>query len=297
MTLPDQITPEQLRHDAEEIAVGFPALMAAADQLAATISLGAHGRRRAGPGDEFWQYRVAGAGDPLREIDWRRSARADTHFVRQMEWQNLQAVHLWVDRSASMDYRGQDNLPQKGERARVLGLAASILLAKAGESVGLMEDPQPPKHGRGQITKMAMRLASGSDGADYGVPPSKEMGRGNRALLISDFLGDWDRVIESLSRAADQRVQGCLVQVLDPTEESFPFDGRTIFQSMTGAISFETRRAKALRDDYLARLAERKDKLDVLARRTGWMYLCHHTDQPAQAALMWIHNAVSGPAR
>ena len=69
-------------------------------------------------------------------------------FVRQMEWQNLQAVHLWVDRSASMQYRGEKGLPLKGERARVLGLAAAILLAKAGESVGLMEDPQPPKHGR-----------------------------------------------------------------------------------------------------------------------------------------------------
>lgn len=291
-----QITLDQLRRDAEEAAVGFPALMAGADQLAATISLGAHGRRRAGPGDEFWQYRPATAGDPLREIDWRRSARADAHFVRQMEWQNLQAVHLWVDRSASMQYRGDKDLPLKGERARILGLAAAILLAKGGESVGLMEDPQPPKHGRGQLTKMAMRLVeTASD--DYGVPPNKEMVRGNRALLISDFLGDWESVIAALSRAADQRVQGCLVQVLDPSEESFPFDGRTIFESMGGGLSFETRRAKALRDDYLERLAERKDQLEALARRTGWMYLCHHTDQPAQSALMWIHNAIAGPAR
>lgn len=291
-----QITPELLRRDAEEAAAGFPALMAAADQLAATISLGAHGRRRAGPGDEFWQYRPATQGDALRDIDWRRSARADAHFVRQMEWQNLQAVQLWVDRSASMQYRGDKNLPLKGERARILGLASAILLAKAGESVGLMEDPQPPKAGRGQITKMAMRLVNaGVD--DYGVPPNKEMIRGNRALLISDFLGDWDSVIDALSRAADQRVQGCLVQVLDPTEESFPFDGRTIFESMGGGVSFETRRAKALRDDYLARLAERKDQLEALARRTGWMFLCHHTDKAPQNALMWIHNAISEPAR
>ena len=297
MTTAEHTTPEQLRHDAEEAATGFPALMAAADQLAATISLGAHGRRRSGPGDEFWQYRIAGAGDSLRDIDWRRSARADADFVRQMEWQNLQAVHLWVDRSAAMGYRGKDSLPSKGERARILGLATAILLAKGGESVGLMEDPNPPKHGRGQITKMAMRLAVAGGQTEYGVPPGKDMGRGNRALLISDFLGDWDHVLAALSRAADQRVQGCLVQVLDPSEESFPFDGRTIFQSMGESINFETRRARALRDDYLARLAERKDQLDSLARRTGWMYLCHHTDQPAQTALMWIYIAIAGPSR
>jgi uncharacterized protein (DUF58 family) len=294
---PTSIAPDQLRRDAESIAAGFPALLAAADQLAATISLGAHGRRRAGPGDEFWQYRTAAAGDPLQAIDWRRSARADSHYVRQMEWQNLQAVHLWVDRSASMQYRSDADLPQKGERARVLGLAAAILLAKAGESVGLIQDPQPPKHGRGQVTKMAMRLAGVGEAADYGMPPAKAMAKGNRALFISDFLGDWDQLVAAMGRAADQRVQGCLVQVLDPAEESFPFDGRTIFESMTGAISFETRRARALRDEYLDRLAARKDQLEALARRTGWMYLYHHTDESAQMALMWIHNALAGPAR
>jgi MoxR-like ATPase len=286
--------PDQLRHEAEDLAAGFPDLLAQADQLAATISLGAHGRRRAGQGDEFWQYRPAMAGDAMRSIDWRRSARSEGYFVRQMEWQNLQSVHLWIDRSASMTYRGSDKLPDKGTRARVLGLACAILLSKAGESVGLMEDPQPPKHGRGQVTKMAMRLADAAAQEDYGVPPSKQMTRGNRAVFISDFLGDWEGLVSAMARAADQRVQGALVQVLDPSEEAFAFDGRTIFESMRGAISFETRRARALRDEYLERLAARKDALEGLARRTGWLYTCHHTDQPAQGALLWIHNAVSG---
>ncbi len=290
------ITPEFLLRDAEEAVAGFPALLAAADQLSSTISLGAHGRRRMGSGDEFWQYRSATQGDILRDIDWRRSARADTHFVKQMEWQNSQAVHLWVDRSASMQYRYNKNLPLKGVRARILGLAVAILLAKAGESVGLMEELQPPKVGRGQITKMAMHLVKFVD-EDYGLPPNKEMVSGNRALLISDFMGDWDCLIDALNCTADQRVKGCLVQVLDPTEESFPFDGRTIFESMGGGLSVETRRAKALRDDYLKRLAERKDQLEALAHRTGWMFLCHHTDQSAQLALIWIYNAISGLAR
>lgn len=285
--------PDALRADGEALAAGFPGLLAEASQLAASVSLGAHGRRRAGPGDEFWQYRPAAAGDAQRDIDWRRSARADGFFVRQMEWQNLQAVHFWVDRSAAMAYRSTDKLPAKGERARLLGLATAILLARAGESFGLMQDPQPPRSGRGQVTKMAMRLGAEGEGDDYGFPPGKDMAKGNRAVFISDFLGDWDKLIEALGRSAEQRVQGCLLQVLDPAEEVFPFDGRTIFESMTGAVNFETRRAKALRDDYLERLAERKDALARLARETGWVHLCHHTDQPARPALMWVYNALS----
>ncbi|MEM7440482.1 MAG: DUF58 domain-containing protein [Pseudomonadota bacterium] len=282
-----------MRAEAEAQAAGFPGLLAEASQLAATVSLGAHGRRRAGPGDEFWQYRPAVAGDAQRQIDWRRSARADGHFVRQMEWQNLQAVHFWIDQSASMAYRSTDKLPAKGERARVLGLAIAILLTRAGESFGLMQDPQPPRSGRGQVTKMAMRLGAAGEADDYGVPPGKDMTTGNRAVFVSDFLGDWDALLTALGRSAEQRVQGCLIQVLDPVEEAFPFDGRTIFESMSGAVNFETRRAKALRDGYLERLAARKDALAGLARETGWTYLCHHTDKPARPALMWAYNALS----
>jgi len=294
---PASITPADLRKDGEGLAAGFPELLAHARQLAATISLGNHGRRRAGPGDEFWQYRPAMAGDHLRQIDWRRSARSDQHFVRQMEWQNVQSVHLWVDGSAAMGYSSSDKLETKGARARLLGLATTILLAQAGESVGLMQDPEPPKHGHGQITKIAVRLASAVVDAEYGKPPAKHMARGNRALFISDFLGEWDELVEALSRAADQKVEGCLVQILDPAEEEFPFDGRTIFHSMNGSLQFETRRAKAIQDDYLAKLSERKLALAALAERTGWRYSCHHTSQSAQSILMWIFNALAGPDR
>jgi hypothetical protein len=48
------------------IAAPLPALMADAQHLAATVLLGVHGRKRAGTGDEFWQYRPAEAGDSLR---------------------------------------------------------------------------------------------------------------------------------------------------------------------------------------------------------------------------------------
>ena len=291
------ISPADLRHDAEALAAGFPELLAHAQQLAATISLGHHGRRRAGQGDEFWQYRAAVAGDHLRDIDWRRSARSDAQFVRQMEWQNLQSVHLWVDSAASMTYRADKKLDSKGERARLLGLATAILLSKAGEAVGLMRDPEPPMHGRGQLNKIALHLVVADNQDDYGKPPAKEMGRGNQALFLSDFLGDWTGLVEALSRAADQQVEGALVQILDPSEEEFPFDGRTIFESMARVLRFETRRARAIREDYLARLAERKAALEALARRTGWLYTCHHTDSSAQTALLWIYNSLAGPGR
>lgn len=292
MTARPIISSGDLRHEAEALAAGYPPLLARARRLAANLSLGGHGRRRGGQGDEFWQFRSAGFGDGLRDIDWRRSAQSDAYFVRQKEWQVSQSVHLWIDTSRSMTYRGEAAGESKGARAQVLGLATAILLLKAGERVGLMRDPAPPKHGMAQVTSLTLKLAQDSDDADYGTPPQKAMSRNSRALFLSDFLGDWDQLVAALGRAADRNVQGCLVQVLDPSEEDFPAQGRRIFQSMKGTVRYETMRAQALRGAYLDRLAERRRRLEALSRKTGWRFLHHSTAQSAQAAMLWIYQAL-----
>ncbi|MEO1197165.1 MAG: DUF58 domain-containing protein, partial [Pseudomonadota bacterium] len=96
--------PAELRQKAEGLAGPFPPLLAAAEHLAASVLLGDHGRRRSGMGDEFWQYRASQPGDERRLIDWRRSARSDTEFVREKEWQAAQSVMIWVDPAQSMAF-------------------------------------------------------------------------------------------------------------------------------------------------------------------------------------------------
>jgi len=133
-------------------------------------------------------------------------------------------------------------------------------------------------------------LGEGAD--DYGTPDVSGVASHGRAVFVSDFLGDPGGVETALAWASDKGVRGALVQVLDPAEEEFPFDGRTIFESMGGTVRHETLRAGDLRARYLDRLAERKARLAVMAQASGWHYLCHHTGQPAQAALLWMYRAL-----
>ena len=93
------------------------------------------------------------------------------------------------------------------------------------------------------------------------------MKQGQKAVFISDFLGDWDHIFKSLSYAANQNVNGYLVQVLDPVEEDFPFRGRTVLFSMNEGHKFETLRAQSLRDEYREKLAERKAALQQLSQK------------------------------
>lgn len=281
-----------LRSRAETLGQSLPALLAEAEHLAATLMLGEHGRRRAGQGDEFWQYRPAHQGDAARSIDWRRSARSDAHFVREREWQAAQSVSLWVDGSRSMGFSGAKDRAPKLDRARVLALALAVLLLRGGERVGIAG--LPPRPGRAQI--MALMDALGRDLAtdDYGSPQVVGMVPHSRAVFLSDFLGDLDPIETALTAAADRGVKGVMVQVLDPAEEDFPFDGRTIFESMGGSLRHETLKAGDLRGRYLDRLATRKARLADLARAVGWHFHTHHTGEPAQMALLWAYGALEG---
>lgn len=291
-----RMTTPTLRERAEREAGRLPPLLARAEHLAGAVLLGEHGRRRAGMGDDFWQYRPAQAGDSRRMIDHRRSARGDQQYVREREWQIAQSVMLWVDQGASMRFASAEALPAKADRARLLALALAILLLRGGERVGLAGVALPPRRGNAQAVRLAQALAQ-DDPADYAVPEHRAMIPHARAVFLSDFLGDMAPVREALTMAADRGVRGVLLQVLDPAEESYPYRGRTIFESVGGTLAHETLKAGDLRDRYLERLAGRKAELQELCHATGWQAGMHHTGDSAQSALLWLYRALEGGAR
>ena len=214
-----------------------------------------------------------------------------------MEWEAAQTVSIWVDDAQSMDYRDAEHFRarSKGERASLLALAVSVLLIKAGRAGGADGHRRGAAAGAGGRSSTGWRWRSGPSGAtgarpDYGLPPNDRMVRGGRAIFFSDFLGDIEAMKPVLAHAADQGVRGCFVQVLDESEEVFPFDGRMIFESMGGTTEFETQRARALKDAYGERLAERRERIIEFARHLGWRWYFHHTSRAAaRRAALALH--------
>lgn len=282
-----------LRAKSESLSGGLPPLLVAAEHLANSALPGAHGRRRAGTGAEFWQFRPAATHDGLARIDWRRSGRGDEVFVRETEWQAARAVALWVDGGAAMAYSGGPDRPSKADRAQVLALALALVLLRGGERVGLAHPDHAPRGGRAQAERLALALAAPAAPQEHAAPDLAPLPAGGHAVLFSDFLGDPAPVEAALAQASARNLRGLLVQILDPAEEAFPFDGRTRFESMSGHLSFETLRAGDLRAAYRDRLAARKDLLAGLARHAGWQFTTLHTDSPAAAGLSWLYHALS----
>ncbi|KAF0115440.1 MAG: hypothetical protein FD149_1596 [Rhodospirillaceae bacterium] len=273
---------------AQAMAANMPPLLIAAERVAATFMSGLHGRRQAGPGEIFWQFRRYRSGDPVRGIDWRRSARSDLLYVREREWQAAQSVFLWCDGSPSMAYRAQDTRPAKGERTALVGLALAVLLARAGERVILLGTRgEPPA----TLPGLAAHLARGGL-ADLPLE-AQALARHGQAVLIGDFLDDLATIQKTVRNIAEKGVTGHLLQVLDPAEETLPFTGRVRFVGLENEGTVEVRRAEDLRHAYGQRLAEHRAGVTALTHAFGWTFAVHHTDAPAIEALVSLFTALS----
>lgn len=289
---PADISLDQLRRDAEIAVRALPPLTMPADRDAMSLSHGIHGRRKAGPGDAFWQYRPYMTGDPASLIDWRRSARSDGRYVRQNEWETAQNVWLWCDLSASMQYRSTHARDSKIERAMTLAIAAAMLLVAGGERIGYAGAMSKTAGGRFAVSRVveALELAKFAD--DAAMPDHTALGKRAHLLAISDFLSDPDEVTRNIQDLAANGVSGHIIHILDPAEADFPFQGRTRFEGMEGDGEEIVPRAEDARDTYLHSMEAWQKTLSDITRRCGWSYTTHRTDHAAHLVLVGLLGAV-----
>ncbi|WMS42755.1 DUF58 domain-containing protein [Acuticoccus sp. MNP-M23] len=286
--------PEFAMLAAKEAAANLPDLLVEARRVAASVAAGWHGRRRAGTGETFWQFRPFEYGEPARRIDWRRSARDDTLLVREREWEAAHTVLMWVDRTASMRARSRLATASKEARAVVLLLALADLLGRGGERIGLLGGP-PPGARRNAADRIAENLMEVD--ANAARPSLGAIRRNADVVLIGDFLDpldEWDEVFTTL---AARGARTHLVQVLDPVEERFPFGGRTRFVDPESGLAFLVGKAEAWASGYRDTLAAHKAELAAQARRLGSSLIVHHTDTSAAPALLALRAALSGDDR
>lgn len=279
--------PFELESEAHGLADRLPDLQVEAMRVASTVAHGIHGRRRAGPGETFWQFRQLESADSATLIDWRRSASSDTLFVREREWEAAHTIWLWPDLSASMDFRSDLSTTTKRDRAIVLTLAASELLVRGGERVGLLGLTRPTASRRAS-TKLAEAMAVNARQKVLAasLPPPERIARFSGALLFSDFLDPADQILPRLNAIAGDGVSGHLVQILDPAEETLPYTGRTEFLGLEGGDTWIADRAEGLRQQYRDRLLAHRRTLSDGARRLGWSFSVHHTDKSAAEPLL-----------
>lgn len=280
-----------LRRSAEAAASRFPALLAEAERIAASVAHGVHGRRKPGSGETFWEYRHHRPEDGAAGVDWRRSARGDQLFVRETEWEAANAVHLWRDGGPGMA-AASPGLPAKRDRAAVCLMAAASLLVRGGERVACLGETGRARSGRVGLELTGRALADG-DGAVRHVE-APDLARHARVVLASDFLDPPETWAARLSALTGAGAAGVLLRVVDPAEDDFPFEGRTRFKPAGAGGDLVFGRAQDARTAYRQAWDEHGAALAALARRAGFALVTHRTDRPAASAVLALHQAIAG---
>jgi uncharacterized protein (DUF58 family) len=269
----------------------LPDLLVEAQRIANIITPGWHGRRRRGIGEEFWQYRPYAAGETVARIDWRRSARDEHIYVRDLEWQAAHTVWLWADPSPSMLYQSRGATISKESRALVIVLALAELLSRSGERIAYpgVFSPAASRHG-------AERLATSlyASAALESQPDLSGIGRFSDLVVVSDFLDSPDDIEKRFAPLAARGTRLHFVEVADPAEESFPYVGRTEFVDPETGIRLTAGRAETIAAEYRALYAARREALARFAAARGWTHTVSHTDKLASSALVRLHGLLSG---
>ncbi|MFN0044090.1 MAG: DUF58 domain-containing protein [Alphaproteobacteria bacterium] len=291
---PTGASPTGLQVRAEQLAARLPPLLVAAERVATTVSQGVHGRRRVGPGETFWQFRRYQPGDPISAIDWRQTAKRSHVYVRETEWAAAQTIWLWRDCSASMNYRSHLAATDKRARAELLALALASLLFRGGERVALLGAGAPIS---GRLALERLLLAMTEHRPDSGVPALAEVPRHGHVVLMGDFLDPIEDIAGAVHAFSARGAAGHILQILDPAEETLPFEGRVLLEGTENEGRLLVRRAEKMRARYIERLAAHRANLGALARGAGWSFGVHRTDHPPESALLALFNALTAPRR
>lgn len=283
------------RHDnintAGRLAGDLPGLLIEAEKVAHTFMKGVHGRRRVGQGESFWQFRNYVPGDAPRDIDWRQTAKTDETFIRQREWEAAQTAWLYRDASESMHFRSSQKLPYKKDYAEVLLLAIAIMILNGGEQVGLLGTDLAPQTNYNSIHRIYEYLKVQKHLSETGRAVSAR----SHTVIISDFFFPVEDLVAFCERLALRRVQGVLVQVFDPAEQTLPYSGRTKFYDIENgkAPALDIQQVEAVRAEYEAKFLSRQQKIAQAAKGWGWSFMPFSTAEKYETVLSRIYDEMA----
>jgi uncharacterized protein (DUF58 family) len=276
--------------ESRTLAASLPRLVLEARRIAANVIHGLHGRRRAGAGESFWQYRRFVSGEPAQTVDWRRSARDDHLYVREQEWEAAHTVWLWPDRSPSMAFASKAARDSKLERALIVTFALAELLVEGGERVGI-PGLMTPTASRTVIDKMAQAMLH-DDAARPSLPPAFIPSALSEVVVLSDFWSPISEIRNMLAGLSSSGAHGTLIQIVDPAEETLPYFGRIEFIEPEGGGTITAGRAEKWAGDYVARVALHRDQIRAETDKLDWLFSTHTTSRSAAELLLFLHSGM-----
>jgi len=191
---------------------------------------------------EFTEHRQYMPGDEIKHIDWKAYGKTDRFYIKQFEEETNLKSYIIVDASRSMDYASKGNL-KKFEYASYIAAALSFMMIEQRDAVGLtlfdegIRVSLPPRATRSYLKEILKELESAQPANKTGTSASlnliaEQIKRRGLVIVLSDLFDKPESVMTALKHFRHKGHEVIVMQILDPLERSFAFEGDAIFKDL-----------------------------------------------------------------
>ncbi len=280
----------------EAVRVSIPGLVGlarAAEQLPLkavnirALQSGAYMSPFKGRGMEFVETRPYQAGDDIRSLDWKVTARTGKAHTKLFREERERPVLLWVDLRQSMFFatRGAFKAVIAARAAALLGWSAAAHGDRLGGLIFSADSHQElkPQSGRVGVLRLIKTLcehpgweqdqqSTASQSTHEALARLHNVSRpGSLVFLLSDFRDIDRRAEEHLSHIARHN-DVVLIHTSDPLEQALPPAGQ--YRLSNGLRELQLNTADpVMQQNYQQRYHDRENHLQNLCRRYRMFYL------------------------
>ena len=264
----------QLRHNASQLLLDSNKIHAKQG--------GAYLSSFKGRGMEFDESRIYQAGDDIRNMDWRVTARTGTAHTKVFCEERERPVLIWLDLNDSMMFatRNKYKAVMAAEVASLIAWSA----AKNNDRVGglifsaLEHTEIKPRRGKAAVLDLIRRCTSHrawreqSSSSQHDRDMNAAVSRlrkvthpGSLIFMISDFRDMDEQAYSKIANVARSN-DIIFINISDPIEAELPASGS--YKLTDGLLELQIQTSsKKVRDDYQQRYQTHSDKLKHFCRK------------------------------
>jgi len=244
---------------------------------------------------EFAEHREYVPGDDLRYVDWKVFGKTDRHYLKRFEEETNFGCQIIVDTSESMDYQSHLAAVNKLDYARYLAAALSYLIVQQQDAVGLatfdteVRDFLRPSSQPSHLDFLLQTMDNARAHGETALGPilhhlAERIQKRGVVLLLSDLFDDPATIAAGLRHFHHRRHDVCVLQIVDPAEQDFPFDDPTLFQGLEAEAELMSE-PRLLKQAYRREFEDFLQNVKTTCRDLNMDYELVRTDQPLDQAL------------
>jgi len=247
---------------------------------------------------EFADYKEYTLGEDTAHIDWRVYGRTKKLFLKQYEEETDMVAYLFVDASASMLFRGKGREPKYKQAAKIAAVLAYLMIRQSDKvSLALfaekLEEFFPPSGTKRHLYTLLSVLEKIKPASTTAIAQALEeattvLKKRGSIIVISDFLGDLERLFDVLGQFVHRKYEILLFHVVAPEELDLPSGEIARFIDMETGAHIEVE-PEEIRRTYRTNMQRRIDEIRERANSNRMRHTLIETQNPYLTAIeAWL---------